>query len=146
MRLYHAVYFSRVTPQTKAEMPKILEVSRRNNPALDITGALFLTDDYVLQILEGGRSALTALLFTIMQDPRHTDLVVALFEDIDQRMFGDWAMACVTADTPKTQHIYRNALGDHNEINLLSGRTLWDLIVSLSQAESAGEMCHQMAG
>ena len=111
MRLYHAVYFSSVTPTTLEQLPKILEVSRENNPALGITGALFAADDYILQVLEGGRTALTTLLGTIMQDTRHTDFVLALFDDIEQRMFGDWSMADVTVQTPRTRDILLNALG-----------------------------------
>ena len=76
-------------------LAEILRVSRLNNAALDITGALVLYDDWFAQVLEGPEAAVTQLYATISADARHNGIVLDQSAPVPARLFGKWAMAVV---------------------------------------------------
>jgi len=78
-----------------AEMRRILDVSRRNNPRLGVTGALLFNHDYFGQVLEGDRAVLETLFETIQNDERHCECIALEFEAASERGFGPWSMAHV---------------------------------------------------
>lgn len=86
------------------ELANILKVARRNNPAVGITGALVLYDDWFAQVLEGNKQTVVDLLSKIDADPRHSGVKVFEEEPNAKRVFGKWAMALVAehghADVP----------------------------------------------
>ena len=74
-------------------------VSERSNLRLLVLGVLVLSllstlvaRAFYLQVLEGGRTAVSQLLGNLYKDPRHTDLVVLEFDYIHQRQFPQWTM------------------------------------------------------
>jgi len=75
----------------------ILETSRRNNPKLNITGALMFNANCFVQVLEGPRAAVEQLLQRFHLDKRHKSLAVLAFSPIAERAFGEWSMAFVGA-------------------------------------------------
>jgi hypothetical protein len=93
MLLSQAVYFSTPRDPRGSDLGDILAISRRNNPALGVTGALVLDDAHYFQLLEGPRNVLTHMIGTIQQDSRHINFTLALFRDIEARAFRDWTMA-----------------------------------------------------
>lgn len=94
--LVRCLYASRaVAPLTGAVMDAILEASRRNNPRLGITGMLCVSDEFFIQVLEGGRDAVCELYKTIITDPRHTSVRMLVYEEITERRFGHWTMGHV---------------------------------------------------
>jgi hypothetical protein len=48
-----------------------------------------------LQVLEGGRSPVSALYNRIANDPRHHDVVLLSYEEIGERSFASWSMGQV---------------------------------------------------
>lgn len=48
-----------------------------------------------MQAIEGGRSAISELYGHIQRDPRHKDVVLLHYEEIDARRFGGWTMGQV---------------------------------------------------
>jgi len=48
-----------------------------------------------LQVLEGGRTAVNRLYNRIVTDPRHSDVELLAYEEIDERRFAGWAMGQV---------------------------------------------------
>ena len=74
---------------------EILTVSRRNNPDRNVTGILLMNNSRFFQILEGPNQAVTSLLETIGNDPRHKDLQILSSGKIKQRSFADWSMAYI---------------------------------------------------
>lgn len=74
------------------EVSKILQVSRRNNRARNIVGALYYGNGFFFQCLEGAEKTLMSLLETLKADPRHTDLRVVSKTPIAERSFGNWEM------------------------------------------------------
>jgi hypothetical protein len=70
-KLLRAVYVSTATRDLRdEELGALLDVSRRDNAARGITGALAYHDRVFIQVLEGPEAAVEALLATIARDPR----------------------------------------------------------------------------
>ena len=90
------MYASRAAEGLKPEaVNAILKKSTTNNPALGVTGVLCFSGTVFLQVLEGGRSQVSRLYNRIAQDPRHTDVVLLSYDEIDERSFAGWAMGQV---------------------------------------------------
>jgi len=77
------------------DLTAILKRSKADNPPLGITGVLCLSGGIFLQVLEGGRLAVNRLYNRIVADPRHTDVVLLTYEEIDERRFAGWSMGLV---------------------------------------------------
>jgi hypothetical protein len=77
----------------RQQIADILNSSRRNNAADDITGALLFSDTNFAQVLEGPRAAVDRLYKTLHYDPRHKDLILLLTEPLKARQFPQWSMA-----------------------------------------------------
>jgi hypothetical protein len=77
------------------KIEQILLVSRRNNEAAEITGALLFSDTNFAQVLEGSRTQVERLYETLNHDPRHKDLLLLLSEPLAARQFPDWWMAYI---------------------------------------------------
>lgn len=71
----------------------ILEKSRIKNARLGITGVLFYDGSDFIQVLEGGEGEVQYLYGALVSDPRHRDVTLLSQMVIDQREFGNWAMA-----------------------------------------------------
>lgn len=134
LHLYHLVYFSKRLSQSSAELDQIIETSRRNNAALGITGALFVDGGLYFQVLEGPRDALSELLARIMEDERHEDVVLTMFSDLSERMFGDWNMAELTTADPEVSRLFDHYTGDVPDPTMLPGTVIWDMIESMANA------------
>jgi hypothetical protein len=94
--LVRCLYASRaIAPQSRSVLDDILEQSRRNNLRLGITGLLCSTSDVFVQVVEGGRDEISALVCRIVRDERHRDVRLLSFEEIDERRFGNWTMGKV---------------------------------------------------
>ncbi|MEL7090961.1 MAG: BLUF domain-containing protein [Pseudomonadota bacterium] len=131
MQLYHLVYFSNRISNSHAELQQILSVSRRNNADIGLTGALFACDDHYFQVLEGPRSALSRVLQVVMNDTRHSDVVISLCEPIEVRAFGAWRMAEMSANNPRLTDIYRMYTEHVTSPAELNGEAIWDMIVTM---------------
>ncbi len=71
----------------------ILQVSRRNNTRLGITGILVYQDGNFMQVLEGTEQDLSELMRSIERDDRHRGVIVLLKKAITERQFPQWSMA-----------------------------------------------------
>ncbi len=98
--LVRCLYASRcATPQPTALLEQILVQSRRNNPRRGITGLLCATSEVFVQVLEGGRDEVSALLCSILRDDRHRDVRLLSYEEIAERQFGNWSMGQVDIES-----------------------------------------------
>ena len=79
------------------EVFKIVTVSARNNPARAVTGFLIYADGAFLQVIEGERADLDALLDVLGRDPRHRAITVKSRRPISSRSFPNWRMQRVDA-------------------------------------------------
>lgn len=97
--LVRCLYASRLTREVTPQLLSgILEQSRRNNPARGITGLLCYAQQVFVQVLEGDREEVSVLLAKLMQDERHQNVTILLFEEIPERTFSSWTMGQVNID------------------------------------------------
>jgi Sensors of blue-light using FAD len=96
--LVRLLYASRAAESVNADaLAAIVKRSKEHNPSVGVTGVLcFCTNAHVfLQVLEGGRGAVSALYNRIAQDPRHRDVALLSYEEIGERHFSSWSMGQV---------------------------------------------------
>ncbi|WP_290871188.1 BLUF domain-containing protein [Aquabacterium sp.] len=94
--LVRLLYASRASsPLTPEAIDGILATSRKGNPSLGVTGLLCHSGDIFMQVLEGGRDAVSALYGRIAADPRHKDVILLSYEEITERRFAGWTMGQV---------------------------------------------------
>ncbi len=96
--LVRLLYASRAAESVDADaLGAILKTSKERNVATGVTGVLCFcgTAGIFLQVLEGGRSAVSALYNRIAQDPRHRDVALLSYEEIGERKFSGWSMGQV---------------------------------------------------
>jgi hypothetical protein len=84
---------SRIDHNDDAALDRIFRTSVKNNLRDRITGALALPDGKFVQVIEGDRLDLVALMVRIRADDRHCNVVVLGEWTITARLFPGWAMA-----------------------------------------------------
>jgi hypothetical protein len=100
--VYLLAYVSVATiPFSESELIELLKKSREYNAARGITGLLLYNESNWLQLLEGSKEGVLALLDKIRSDPRHHGLIVVLQEEHSGREFPDWAMGFEKLDSSK---------------------------------------------
>lgn len=143
--LYRLAYFSRSVIPADAdfalEIRRILDVSRRNNARIGVTGALLFNRGAFGQVLEGPYAAVDGLFETIQNDERHGDVVALQFEPAPERGFGPWTMAHVGSVGATDADYGAVALAEDFDPATCSGRelfaTLRHLLVDCGPARSA---------
>ena len=94
--LVRLMYASRAVPAVdQEELIAILKKSKANNHKSGVTGALCFSEGVFIQVLEGGRTAVSKLYNRIANDARHTDVVLLNYDEIEERRFSGWSMGQV---------------------------------------------------
>ena len=93
--LVRLLYASRAVDTSADAIETILAKSRQYNPTCGITGILCYGGGIYLQAIEGGRIPVSNLYGHIQKDPRHKDVVLLHYEEIEERRFGGWTMGQV---------------------------------------------------
>ena len=95
--LVRLLYVSRAaTGQDHAELTdSIMASARLHNASNGITGVLCYGAGVFVQAIEGGREEINALYNMILRDPRHENVVLLHYEEIQERRFGGWTMGQV---------------------------------------------------
>lgn len=94
--MHQIAYVSKATNKiTIGEIPVLMETSRRNNLANNITGILLVEWPYFLQVVEGSKDDVINLLNKLYDDDRHQELKVIYERSFsDEREFARWQMGC----------------------------------------------------
>ena len=79
------------------EFKKILATAQKNNAERGLTGLLIFNSKIFLQVLEGTPKAINRLYTTLAQDPRHHDLFILKYQEIEQRNWAQWSMSFAPA-------------------------------------------------
>ena len=80
------------------DLSAIQKTAKTNNGSLDITGSLFYSSGWFLQILEGPVLALDKLYKKIELDPRHKNSRILYNEPANFRTFPRWNMNMTNLD------------------------------------------------
>jgi hypothetical protein len=151
MDLVRLVYVSQVGSNfSDVDISQILEKAQTSNQELDVTGILLFTSEHFVQCLEGSRPAVNSLYNKIIQDPRHHDVQILLYNDAYSREFADWRMGYVGA-TQFNQDAWMQflpstdfnpaAMGGHNCLKMLLSlrsqiRTIGGEAIQTSQTQA----------
>ncbi len=97
--LVRLMYISRMAPKCgPKELQEILDISRKNNAEMGVTGALCYSAKGFLQCIEGPRKEINTLYRRIVQDHRNEEVTLISYSSIAEREFGQWTMAYVRSD------------------------------------------------
>ncbi|MGH1368715.1 MAG: BLUF domain-containing protein [Maritimibacter sp.] len=107
--MHRLVYLSEAVGDFGAkEVAQIIEVSRRFNARLGITGVLLYHEGRIFQELEGERGAVTRAFNRIKRDKRHKNIQVVEFGPAKRRAFEGWSLGCDHPDA-LPGHMQRSA-------------------------------------
>ena len=92
--LYFAIYVSQAVqqPLPSQTLESIVQTARSANSANGITGCLIVQDGCFMQMLEGQRDAVLALVDKIKADPRHSGARIVIEGAAKRRVFAEWGM------------------------------------------------------
>ena len=79
-------------------LKRLVQLSTARNSEHGISGCLYVTDQYALQILEGEEQSVGQLLANIEKDPRHTIQNTHWFHCTLERKFSKWGMKCINGE------------------------------------------------
>lgn len=92
--LYELIYTSLASKEMNPDdLKSILEISRANNEASDITGILMYHNRTFIQLLEGPKEEVLSTYERIKNDDRHSQVNKFWDNDIEKRNFDSWSMA-----------------------------------------------------
>lgn len=92
--LRQVFYVSRVAEHLgERDVRRILDISRRNNRMLDVTGCLACSGRHFAQVLEGRDAAIEQLTRRIAADRRHAEFRLVLDRPLTLREYPLWSMA-----------------------------------------------------
>lgn len=112
MKIVRLTYVSRLTKSFGPDaLGRILDVSRRNNQKLGITGALCHSPRGFVQILEGPADAVNELYRRIVQDSRHSHVTLLEYTPVPFREFENWSMAYIRTDELAAALLHKYSTG-----------------------------------
>ncbi|HEY0836800.1 MAG TPA: BLUF domain-containing protein [Azospirillum sp.] len=139
MFLSRLVYYSHATAIGDADVTDILTKSHANNYLLNITGALFYNGRWFVQVLEGGRNAVSEMFVRIGRDTRHRDVNLLEFTRIDERSFPEWSMRYIGGGVEPEAVIRRYMPAEFDPSLIADGVVATRLLRDLVTVTPAGE-------
>jgi hypothetical protein len=128
--LYQVLYSSVATEPLGAQaMCDLLAHARRRNSERGITGVLiyFPVTSEIVQVLEGEKADVLALMDQLRADPRHQRLAIHLEALVCARALGAWPMGYLTAecDEPlQAAHVSARLGGQESAFDRSSGEAI----------------------
>ncbi|MFT5295854.1 MAG: hypothetical protein ACI9YH_001870 [Colwellia sp.] len=134
MFLVQLVYTSKTSSHFGPEdIENILEKARINNRKNNVTGLLCFNNNFFLQCLEGSRSAVNNTYHHILNDKRHSDIIMLNYSEIAEREFEQWSMGYMP-QTSLTDAINLKYSGTPNfDPYEMSGESTHKLMLALKQ-------------
>lgn len=94
MYLVRLIYKSKVREGfDPKDIETILNKARVNNAKKNVTGLLCFNKKHFLQCLEGSRKVVNDVYHKILNDERHSDIILLNYSEIEEREFDEWSMA-----------------------------------------------------
>ncbi len=135
--LVRLLYVSRaVEKDCSAAIESILHASRNHNLNHGITGILCYGGGVFLQAIEGGREAVNKLYNHIIEDARHSDVVLLHYEEITERRFGGWTMGQVNLSKLNTSIVLKYSEKPEFDPYSVSGKVSLALLEELMATAS----------
>lgn len=136
--LVRLLYVSRAVDKdcSKSAIESILDVSRAHNLHNGITGVLCYGGGVFLQAIEGGRDSVNRLYNHIVEDKRHSDVVLLHYEEISERRFGGWTMGQVNLSKLNTSIVLKYSERPEFDPYSVSGKVSLALLEELMATAS----------
>lgn len=132
------IYASRMTTGCgPRDLENILDVSRKNNAALGVTGALCYAGCGFLQCLEGPAKAVNEIYRRITQDARNEDVMLLTYSPITERAFGQWSMAFIETEEADRLLLDRHGVTGDFDPHTLNDIQALGLLIDLARKHSA---------
>ncbi len=115
MPVHQYVYLSTAKVLFREEaLLRLLGHARDSNAAVGITGLLLHSGEHFLQLLEGDKDAVYAVVAKIHKDPRHGEFLRLIDRPADDRIFPDWSMglASMAEISPEHQAEFSSFIAD----------------------------------
>lgn len=132
--LVRLLYASRAVGDIGADLiDEILNRSQAHNPEHGITGVLcvYESGDVFMQVLEGGREEVNRLYNNLLRDPRHRDVTLLDYAEIDERRFAGWRMGRVDLGRINTSTVLKYSERPRLDPFAISGRAALALLEEL---------------
>jgi Sensors of blue-light using FAD len=137
--LVRLLYVSRsVKPITSVDVDALLGQCRKNNPNSGITGVLCFSEQYYLQVIEGGRRAVNELYNYIAKDPRHSEVTTLHYEEVTERLYGSWTMGRVNLERLNPALVLKYSEKPVLDPYTVSGKVSMALLAELVSTASIG--------
>lgn len=93
------IYTSRAAKEmSQKDVDAVLDVARRSNQELGITGFLLYDGEHFVQLLEGDREHVEQVFDKISGDTRHSGIQALICQQAESRTFSNWSMAYAFVD------------------------------------------------
>lgn len=137
--LVRLIYASRARETINQRLIEdILTAAQVNNPDNGITGLLCYSNNIFVQALEGGREQVNRLFQMLSRDPRHEDVTLLQYQEIDQRRYANWSMARVALDRFNMSLLLRYSDGTRLDPFAVGGESTALLLEALAQTGCLG--------
>ncbi|XID75250.1 BLUF domain-containing protein [Alkanindiges sp. WGS2144] len=107
IRLTYASITTSKPATIRQDLINILDEAQAHNSNHQIYGVLFYGSDYFFQCLEGKKADIDALYEKLNNDPRHTNLALLSYEEINAPRFKGWSMKYVMHE-PSIQQFFES--------------------------------------
>ena len=134
--LVRLLYASRAVDASHVTIEGILESARARNQASGITGILVYGGGIFMQVIEGGRQAVSDLYGAIQRSPRHKDVALLHYEEIAERRFSGWAMGLVDVSRVNASVLIKYSESAELDPYGVSGKTSMALLEELMATAS----------
>ena len=126
------LYVSRaVGPQTTTVTASILATAQARNAENRIGGVLCQGQGMYLKVLEGERGAVNRLYARIAADPRHAEVTILLYEEIEKPRFPGWSMALVElSDTDPMVRLHHPEFDPYHASRAMAMTLIDDMLAS----------------
>ncbi|WCP66018.1 BLUF domain-containing protein [Vibrio tubiashii] len=134
MFLTRLIYASKISDGFNLDtVETIVQSARENNQPLNVTGLLCFDRHFFLQCLEGSRTNVNHIYQRILNDKRHSDIIMLDYREISAREFSSWSMGYIPS-TSLTAPINLRYSGD-SEFNPyeMSGESAYRLMLELKE-------------
>lgn len=135
--MHRIIYLSWATaPLAQCQLEVLLQVARRRNTQLNVTGIMLYGNERFMQVLEGEEAAVRELYEQIKRDARHHHVIAYADQPVAERAFAEWAMA-FQATTPQQFDELSGYLGAPADVKAAAGlppdeRHLLDILRSFT--------------
>ena len=112
------IYRSQIIENVDKEMVlEVVENANHRNKKREISGLLFFDAPFFFQVLEGPQESIKALYMKILQDPRHSNVVLLIDETIKARQYPNLGMHFLDIEKIKSIDL---SLAEYREKNHLN--------------------------